>query len=59
MTTIQKMTRQEQKLDEAQEILRQVYKQIRNDLSAYRQGDIRKLEQAIIALDSVTLRRDI
>ena len=59
MTTIQKMTKQEQKLDEAQEILRQVYKQIRNDLSSYHRGDIRNLEQAIIALDQVTLRRDI
>lgn len=58
-TTMAKVTRQERKLDEAQAILRQVIKQIHDDLAAYRMTDLRKLEAAYRALDVVTLRKDL
>jgi 5-bromo-4-chloroindolyl phosphate hydrolysis protein len=59
MVTITNMAHQEQKLDEAQNTLREVLKHIRNDLTGYHRADVRKLENAIIALDEVTFRRDI
>jgi hypothetical protein len=50
---------QEKSLDYAEGILKNVLKQIRNDLSSYRAEDIRNLENAIIAVNKVTLRTDI
>jgi hypothetical protein len=50
---------QEKSLDYAEGILKNVLKQIRNDLSSYRAEDIRNLEHAIIAVNKVTLRTDI
>lgn len=50
---------QEKTLDHAEGLLKQVMSQIRNDLSSYRQQDIKNLEQAIIAVNKVTLRTDI
>lgn len=57
--TIQKVIKQEQMLDEAQAILRQIIKQTRNDVPAYRMSDLRNLEAAYRALDGVTLRKDL
>jgi|Wag4MinimDraft_6_1082665.scaffolds.fasta_scaffold15684_3 hypothetical protein len=50
---------QEKSLDYAEGILKNVLKQIRNDLSSYRGEDIKNLEHAIVALNKVTLRTDI
>lgn len=59
MRTTQQIINQEQKLDEAQKILRQIIRQIRNDVGSYRMSDLRNLEAAEIAIDKITLRRDI
>ena len=59
MAQITKAEKQEKQLDEAQKILRQIIKQIRNDLGAYRLSDLRDLEAAEIALDKVTLRKEL
>lgn len=50
---------QEKSLDYAEGILKDILRQIRNDLSSYRQQDIKNLEEAIIAVNKVTLRTDI
>lgn len=50
---------QEKSLDYAESVLKNIMKQIRNDLTSYRQQDIRNLEEAILAVNKVTLRTDI
>lgn len=50
---------QEKSLDYAEGILKNVLRQIRNDLSSYRKQDIKALEDALLALNKVTLRTDI
>lgn len=50
---------QEKALDHAEQILKQVLAQVRNDLSSYSQADIKDLELALIAVNKVTLRSDI
>lgn len=50
---------QEKALDHAEQTLKQVLGQIRNDITSYSQADIQDLELAIIAVNKVTLRTDI
>lgn len=59
MAQITRAEKQEKQLDEVQKTLRQIIKQIRNDLADYRLSDLRNLEAAEIALDKVTLRKDL
>lgn len=59
MTMQAKQSKQEQQLDEIQKTLRHIIKQIRNDVVWYRTIDLRNLEAAEIALDKVTLRKDL
>ena len=51
--------RQENSIDHAEMVLKNVLRQIRNDLKSYREEDIRNLERAILAVNKVTLRTDI
>lgn len=49
----------EKRLDQAEAILKQVLKDVRYHITDYDVSDYRKLQDALIALNKVTLRKDI
>jgi signal transduction histidine kinase len=49
----------EKRLDEAEAILRAVIKDTRSNLRYYEPTDLLNLQMALLALNGVTLRRDI
>ena len=57
--TNNKIAKQEQLLDAAQAILREVLSQAKMFPGYYRRSDLRNLEAAELALDKVTLRKDL
>lgn len=57
--TTSKIAKQEQLLDAAQAVLREVLAQAKMFPGYYRRADLRNLEAAYMALDKVTLRKDL
>lgn len=57
--TTERLIAQEKQLDEAQAILEKVYREVRILRQAYSSSDVRDIEDAILALDRITLRKDV